>query len=144
MPLVCWSSVSLRFLKLSTVSTVLLLMRMGCWSDGVPITYFFCFPDIEIKVVTLTPLCEVCNTVIVQNRTVICVKSYKGSVVCSIWGRWLRSWCTHWCRACTRETGSEHILWKQGSWWTNASLWHARFYVNGFWLILWHANESMK
>ena len=43
MSVVCWSKVSLlssvspRYLKLSTVSTVSLLMRVGGWGDGVPI-----------------------------------------------------------------------------------------------------------
>ena len=52
---------SLRYLKLSAISTVSLLMSMGCWSDGVPIIVSFVFPDIEMKVVTLTQLGEVCN-----------------------------------------------------------------------------------
>ncbi len=68
------SSVSPRYLNLFTIST-------GAGVTGT-YYYFFCFPNIEMKVVMLTPLDEVCTIVVIaQNRMVICKKSKNGSVV---------------------------------------------------------------
>ena len=73
--------------------------------DGVLIFLSFLF-YIEMEVVTLTSLGEVCNrAIITQNRLVICEESKNVRVVgvfevrVSKWW-WVRGWCSHWCTAC--------------------------------------------
>jgi len=61
-------------LKLPTTLTVLLLLiMMGCCCSD--LLQFFCFPDIEMKVVTLAPVGE---ELIVQNRMAVCEKNKCG------------------------------------------------------------------
>lgn len=69
------SRVRLKCLKLSTISTVSLLMRMGCRGEGVQKTITCGFISIKSMVVMMTPLGEVkYGGIVVQ--TFICQKGY--------------------------------------------------------------------